>query len=375
MVVMAPHLFDDAHHRPLGSHFRNNDPRASTYEGERVPEADRSSLPVGPERLLAAPTTPRSGRPACTTGARSYDDGMTSPTGLQIDLHRGDVTARIAQVGASLRHLTVGGTIVVPPYPDDEPTPLCSGVVLVPWPNRIRDGVWQDGGVTRALAVTEPKLRNASHGLLRFTAYEVAEQDDARVLLRATIVPQTGYPYLVETSVEYALAEDGITVTHALTNRSAADAPVALGTHPFVTIGGADPRSLVLRVPAETYFETDERLLPIGESPVTDGTDLRQGRRLGDVTLDTGFAALRRDADGRVRSTLEAPDGHRVTLWQGEGFDFVQAFTTDRYPDQDLAVAIEPMTAPAEAFNSGRGLRRLAPDETWTLEWGIAFTS
>ncbi|MDA4893844.1 MULTISPECIES: aldose 1-epimerase family protein [Microbacterium] len=300
---------------------------------------------------------------------------MTSPTGLQIDLHRGDVTARIAQVGASLRHLTVGGTIVVPPYPDDEPTPLCSGVVLVPWPNRIRDGVWQDGGVTRALAVTEPKLRNASHGLLRFTAYEVAEQDDARVLLRATIVPQTGYPYLVETSVEYALAEDGITVTHALTNRSAADAPVALGTHPFVTIGGADPRSLVLRVPAETYFETDERLLPIGESPVTDGTDLRQGRRLGDVTLDTGFAALRRDADGRVRSTLEAPDGHRVTLWQGEGFDFVQAFTTDRYPDQDLAVAIEPMTAPAEAFNSGRGLRRLAPDETWTLEWGIAFTS
>ena len=35
------------------------------------------------------------------------------------------------------------------------------------------------------------------------------------------------------------------------------------------------------------------------------------------------------------------------------------------------AVAIEPMTAPADALNSGVGLRRLNPGETWTLEWGI----
>ena len=39
--------------------------------------------------------------------------------------------------------------------------------------------------------------------------------------------------------------------------------------------------------------------------------------------------------------------------------------------NQPLVVAVEPMTAPAEAFNSGRGLRRLAPGETWELHWGI----
>ena len=49
----------------------------------------------------------------------------------------------------------------------------------------------------------------------------------------------------------------------------------------------------------------------------------------------------------------------------------VQVFTTEKYPGQTLAVAIEPMTAPADALNSGVGLRRLAPGETWTLEWGI----
>ncbi|MDT0156097.1 aldose 1-epimerase family protein [Microbacterium sp. ARD32] len=303
------------------------------------------------------------------------DRAAHSPTGIQIRLQRGDVTAQIAQVGASLRHLTVGGVDIVPPYPEDAPTPGASGVVLAPWPNRIRDGVWQDGGTTRALAVTEPKFRNASHGLLRFTAYEIVAQTDDAVTLAASIVPQTGYPYLVETTVRYALTDAGVEVTHTLTNRSAAAAPVALGTHPYLTIGDADPRTLVLRIPAETYFETDERMLPVGESPVSAGTDLREGRRLGDVQLDTGYANLRRDVDGFVRATLTAPDGRAVTLQQGPGFGYVQAYTSTGYPGRDLVVAVEPMTAPADAFNSGRGVRRLALDESWTLEWGIRFSS
>ncbi|MFD5213742.1 aldose 1-epimerase family protein [Microbacterium sp. NPDC058345] len=298
---------------------------------------------------------------------------MVSPTGIQFRLRRGDVTAQIAQVGASLRHLTVRGIDIVPPYPEDAPTPMASGIVLAPWPNRIRDGVWQDGETARTLAVTEPKFHNASHGLLRFTAYDVAEQTEDAVTLAATIVPQTGYPYLVETTVRYALTDAGVDVTHTLTHRSDGRAPVALGTHPFVTIGDVDPRELVLRIPAETYFETDERMLPIGESPVSGGTDLREGRRLGDVQLDTAYANLHRDPDGRVRTTLTAPDGRAVTVHQGAGFAFVQAFTTDRYPGRPLVVAIEPMTAPAEAFNSGRGLRRLARDESWQLDWGISF--
>lgn len=294
-----------------------------------------------------------------------------SPTGIQVRLQRGDVTAQIAQVGASLRSLRIGGVDLVPPYPEDQPTPSCSGVVLAPWPNRVRDGRWDDEGTARQLSITEPKYDNASHGLLRFTAYEI-EQADAAATLRATIVPQTGYPYEVATSVAYALTDDGVEVTHTLTNRSAEAAPVALGTHPFVMIGDVDTHDLVLRVPAQTQFDTDERILPTGTRPVA--AALRDGIRVGDVTLDTGFTDLARDADGRVRHSLAAPDGRRLTLWQGEGFDYAQVYTTSTYPGQALAVAIEPMTAPADALNSGLGIRRLAPDETWTLSWGITLS-
>lgn len=291
-----------------------------------------------------------------------------TPTGTQVQLRLGEVTAQIAQVGASLRALRIGDVDLIAPYPLDVPTPSCSGVVLVPWPNRVRDGLWNDDGTSRQLAITEPKFDNASHGLLRFASYEI-EQTDAAATLSAAVVPQTGYPYLIDTSVAYELVAGGIRVTHTLTNRSAETAPVALGTHPFVTIGDADPHDLILRVPAATAFETDERMLPTGTRPADPA--LSEGVRLGDVTLDTGFTDLTRDADGLVRHSLTAPDGRRVTLWQGEGFDYVQVFTTAKYPGQALAVAIEPMTAPADALNSGLGIRRLAPGETWTLHWGI----
>ena len=292
-----------------------------------------------------------------------------SPTGTQVHLQSGDVSAQIAQVGASLRSLRIGAVDLVAPYPLDIPTPSCSGVVLAPWPNRVRDGLWDDRGTARQLAITEPKFHNASHGLLRFTAYEI-EQTDAAATLGATIVPQTGYPYLIETSVTYLLTDSGIEVVHVLTNRSAEPAPVALGTHPFVTIGDVDPHELVLRVPAATAFDTDERMLPTGTRPAD--AALRDGIRLGDASLDTGFTDLARDEDGRVRHTLTAPDGRRLTVWQGEGFDYVQVYTTEKYPGQALAVAIEPMTAPADALNSGLGIRRLAQDESWTLRWGIS---
>jgi aldose 1-epimerase len=294
-----------------------------------------------------------------------------SPTGTQIALQLGEVTAQIAQVGASLRSLRIGGVDLVPPYPLAQPTPACSGVVLAPWPNRVRDGRWDDEGTARQLAITEPKLSNASHGLLRFTAYEIAQTETA-VTLTATIVPQTGYPYLLDTAVTYVLTTDGIEVTHTLANRSETAAPVALGTHPVLTIGDVDPQDLVLRVPAATQFDTDDRMLPTGTRPAA--PSLRDGIRLGDATLDTGFTDLTRDADGLVRHSLTAPDGRRVTLWQDESFDFVQVYTTPRYPGQSLAVAIEPMTAPADAFNSGLGVRRLAPDESWILRWGITLS-
>ncbi|MFG6444396.1 aldose 1-epimerase family protein [Microbacterium sp. P06] len=293
------------------------------------------------------------------------------PTGRRFILTRDGVTAEIAQVGASLRALAVAGTDLISRYADDMATPSASGVVLVPWPNRISGGVWDDGGEARRLAITEPALGNASHGLLRFSPYTADAEPTDRVTLRAEVYPQTGYPFHLATSVTYSLTDTGVHVRHELQNVGGTPAPVALGTHPFVEIGGVDTADLVIRSGGTTRLVLDEKKIPLREEEVDADTDLRGGRRVGDLSLDTTYRGMPRDADGRIRHTLTSPDGRILTLWQGVGFEWAQVFTTDRYPQRTLALAIEPMTAPPNAFRTEIDLRHLAPGESWTLEWGI----
>jgi aldose 1-epimerase len=294
------------------------------------------------------------------------------PTGHRFVLRTAHGSAEIAQVGGALRALRVGEVDLVPRYPDDVPTPAASGVILLPWPNRIRDGRWTQRGETRQLAISEPKFGNASHGLLRFAPYREIERRDDAVTLGATVFPQTGYPFHLETRVTYALTETGIAVAHEIRNVGADAAPVALGIHPYLCLSDVPTADLSVELDAQSWFRVDERSLPVAEEPLDAEHDLRSARRVGDLSIDAAFAGIPRDTDGRIRARVHAPDGRHVELWAGDGFRYLQVFTTDRYPGHERALAVEPMTAPADAFNSGRDLRWLESGESWSLQWGIA---
>ena len=279
--------------------------------------------------------------------------------------------AVITQVAASLREFTIDGVNVTVPYDEAITPPFASGSVLVPWPNRVKDGSWTLNGIEQQLDITEPAKHNAIHGLLRFSGYTVASRAEASIVLAAPIYAQHGYPFRLDTTVTYDLREDELAVTHAVTNRSAVAAPVAIGTHPFLTIGNVAPEELVLTVHANTRFEVDDRLNPIRELPVDGDYDLRSGRVLGELHLDDAFGDVE-SVDG-FSAKLTAPDGREVRLKQDDQFGFVQIFTTRRMPGTTLAVALEPMTAPPNAFNSGQGVRWVQPGETWTASWGIQY--
>jgi aldose 1-epimerase len=293
---------------------------------------------------------------------------------LHLDGPGGGVTAVVAELAASLRSVRVGGVDVVQDYGADALPSGASGIVLVPWPNRIRDGRWTLDGKAQQLDVTEPSKGNASHGLLRNTGYRVTERSDSSVSLAATVFPQHGYPFHLATSVRYALTAEGIEVTHDLRNVGEGSAPFGVGCHPYLRVGDAPMRDLVVTVSGTRMLETDERSLPVRELPV-DGTpeDLRSGAALRGLDLDRAYTGLATE-EGRVRHRLAAPSGTAVELHADPVFGWVQVFTTEVYDTDDGrigAVAIEPMTCPADAFNSGTDLLHLAPGERWTAGWGI----
>jgi aldose 1-epimerase len=128
------------------------------------------------------------------------------------------------------------------------------------------------------------------------------------VTLEATVFPQTGYPFLLDTRVTYALTEEG-PHRHPRDPERRADGCSGRPGHrtPTSGIGDVPSDDLVMRVAAETHIDVDERSNPVGETPV-DGTpfDLRSGRPVSELDLDDGFGGVP-VVDGRVEHSLTAP--------------------------------------------------------------------
>jgi aldose 1-epimerase len=291
-------------------------------------------------------------------------------SGQQYVIGAGDHEATIAEVGASLRRYQHGGIDVTWPYGEDQIAPSCCGGVLVPWPNRLRGGRYTFAGVQYQVPITEPATGNAIHGLARWTRWTPMLVEPASVTLAVDLVPQNGWPFEVRVEVTYALHPDtGLSVTTVARNAGAGPAPFGAGFHPYLSLGGQRFSDVTLRIPAAERLVTDEAQLPIGSQAVA-GTpwDFHVPRRLGDLRLDDAFTGLSIvDARGCAEVVTEAGGAQ---LWFDAAFGYLQVFTREAADSAD-ALAIEPMTCPADAFNSSAGLLVLEPGAVWTAGWGI----
>ncbi|WP_063795952.1 aldose 1-epimerase family protein [Peterkaempfera griseoplana] len=313
-----------------------------------------------------------------TDQPRTDDGPRTDPhrTGRQFTIAHGDQRAVAVELGAALRSHTAGGRPVLDGFEAGDRISGGRGQILVPWPNRIRDGRYRWGGEELQLPLTEPARGNAIHGLLRWSTWQLVEQRDDRVVLGAVVWPQPGYPFHLEVTADYGLGPAGLSVALTARNLSDRPAPYGAGQHPYLTVGTDLVDEAVLTVPAGRRILTDDRGTPAGDEKV-DGTpyDFRAPRPVGDLRLDTAFTDLEPGADGRTVVRLAHPSGaHGTDLWLGEGVRAVQLFTGDTLPEgvRRRGIAVEPMSCPPDAFRSGDGLVELAPGAEYTLRWGLS---
>jgi aldose 1-epimerase len=303
---------------------------------------------------------------------------MLGPSGDQLPIEGGGYRAVVTESGAALRSLTFAGRSLIDGFGDDQMSPGGRGQLLMPWPNRIRDGRYAFGDAELQLPLTEPSRGNASHGLARWVAWTVEEHTANSVSLQYRLMAQTGYPWLLDLHVLYDLSANGLTVTQTATNMSASAAPYASGAHPYLAVGQGPVDGWELTLPAATRSLTDDRLLPVGTESV-EGTayDFRVARPLGDTVLNHAFTDLERDDDGRATVTLRDPaSGVGVALWVDERHPWLQLYTADDVPaTARRSIAVEPMTANADAFRTGEDLVTLAPagqpGDEHSASWGV----
>jgi aldose 1-epimerase len=299
------------------------------------------------------------------------------PSGEQWAIRHGDLEATVVEVGGGLRTLTAGGRDVLAGYGLDEMASSGRGQLLMPWPNRLRDGRYRFDGHDQQLALTEPARGNASHGLVRWALWSVLDRTESTLTVGYRLHPQQGWSGRLDLAVHYALSDAGLTVSTTAENVGGGRAPFGYGAHPYVALGDTSLSDVVLTVPAdEQVLVDDARKLPTGTAPVEQGDhDFRRPRPLAATRLDTAFTDLAREADGRwrvrVSGLVDRPD---VSVWGDESFGWVQVFT-DKGEDQGVdglrGVAVEPLSCPADAFNSGEGLVVLEPGQQWSGQWGV----
>ncbi|MDO4898149.1 MAG: aldose 1-epimerase family protein [Rothia sp. (in: high G+C Gram-positive bacteria)] len=298
----------------------------------------------------------------------------SSMHGSLVTLRGGGYTAVISEVGASLSQLVApSGQHLVLPVAAGELRVGYRGSVLAPWPNRIAGGEYFWEGEKHQLPLTEPELGNANHGLVAWLPWnlgQVQKVDGGQQLTCSLrLNPQPGYPFAVHLSLVYTLTASGLKVSLTARNIGRGVAPYAAGFHPYLVAEGApDQEGAVdewnLRLPVASYVETNGRMIPVAEHSVVESPlDFTAERPLDGIDLDHGFGRLTGDV-----ITLRGVNGG-VQMILEEGVKWVQVYTDGL---SRRGVAIEPMSAPANAFVTGNDLTHLEPGAAHTLSWTLA---
>ena len=293
---------------------------------------------------------------------------------IEVRLTAGGADLVVELRGGGLRSLTVGDWDLLDSYPPGTVIEGWPGAVLLPWPNRIRDGRWTWEGRELQLEVVSPEAPTAIHGLVAWQSWSVLASAEDGVTVGTVVEPHPGYPFRLAAAVDYRLAEGELSVTVRVRNLGADRAPFGVGMHPYLRVGAeqdGDIGEADLTLPVRTVLDLDGGLPTGGRSPVDGAVG-----RIGDRALDDAFTDLVRDDDGWARARLRGPAGTLELAVDG-AWSWLQVFSGDQLPEgrRRQSLAIEPMTCPPNAFADGTDLLVLDPGADWAGTWTLTWTA
>jgi aldose 1-epimerase len=295
----------------------------------------------------------------------------TEPTEVTVTSGSAELTVDLR--GGGLRALTVGTWNVLDGY---EPGAVPSGRrggVLLPWPNRIRDGRWTWQGRTLQLEVASAEKPTANHGLVSAQPWQVLDEAADRVTVGTVVEPRSGYPFRLAAAIDYSLTADRLESTVRVRNVGNDAAPFGVGLHPYVAVGATADGEIgeaELDLPARTVLVVDGGL-PTGERRDFDGAV----GRIGDQAFDDPLTDLTRDEDGWARVRLTGRAGS-VELAVDQAWPWLQVYTGDTLPagQRRRSLAVEPMSCPPNALADGVDVVVLDPGAEWSGTWTLAWT-
>jgi aldose 1-epimerase len=242
---------------------------------------------------------------------------------------------------------------------------------MTPWPNRVEDGKYSFAGVEHQLKVTDVKNNNALHGLSAGKEWISEIEEPDKIRLSCTLDNEDGYPFKLKQLLTYRITDSGLFVKYLVQNIGETAAPFGFGWHPYLDCAGkVDDCKLLLD--ASTHVIPNERLLPIDTEPVKYPIDFTKRVQIGDTVLDDAFIDLNRGFNGKTKVLFTRADNKVIEIWADSNFNGWQLFSGDTVPAINRkALAIEPLTCLANAYNTEKFLITLQPGDEKVLKFGI----
>lgn len=232
--------------------------------------------------------------------------------------------------------------------------------LLAPWVNRVRNGNYSFQGRNYQLPITEPTLGNAIHGFLARKPFEIIEKkvidNQAKLVLQHSYTGDyPGFPFPFDFQLTYELHTNGhFFIRFGIKNTGEHLMPFAIGWHPYFTFPDADLSDLEISFSPQSKFLSDSQMIPLREEPV----EYTKPVNLAKESLDNVFRL--REAEYHT-TTLTNKRTHASLYIKQHVADF--PFLVVYAPENEACIAIEPMTANTDAFNTLDGLKSLGPNE------------
>ena len=281
--------------------------------------------------------------------------------------------AVIRSNGAGLSVLKYQNRDLVEPFQNVQPTKY-QGDVLAPWPNRIKDGKYSYKGKNYQAPVNEKSRNNALHGLVNNVPWEVKDVSTSHVRLNTVLKSSDAYPGELDLEILYSLDHQGLKIEIKSTNVGSNSVPYGVSIHPYLIADSSTKvDEWILKIKSHKYFRVDsERLLPISIESIPKEFDFREGMRISNTFIDHAFLLEFEGNPSEI--SLTSANGQGVLMRHSENLTWVQIHTADRDggADSRRCLAVEPMTCPPDAFNSGIDVVELNPGDVHRSHWLIS---
>jgi aldose 1-epimerase len=272
------------------------------------------------------------------------------------------VGATLIQLDLSLNN-QIESIISIPAsdkYPLKE-NPYHPSALLAPWVNRVRNGNYSFLGRNYQLPINESNLGNAIHGFLARNPFQISQEEISEEQCKVILtyhydgLKLDGFPFPFDFHIIYSLSNTGkFTIHFQVKNIGDSPMPFACGWHPYFGFPNTKINNYEVKFSAISKFLSDSQMIPFHSEKV----DYKNGAKLSSEKLDNVF--LLEKLHWHTTELKYLKNNKSIFLeHSSEIFPYFVAFVPEGYQ----CIALEPMTANTDAFNTHEGLLNLNPKE------------